>query len=1112
MENIKQPKIEIGLGSAQGYNSFSAGNIAAVKALSMIYANPVVAVIVFASVRYNLSEVLRGIRTVIPGPPLFGCTTAGEICNEPLQESVLITVLASSYIKVSCSLGREVSKDWQFAVNDVITSSAIHSYFDDFTYWQDLTLKGKSVFGILFSPGNTRHSTSQSYEILEAIKLKSLGRLPVFGGSTADDWRMEKNYVFWGDEAIPDGMLLAIFETQLQFGIAMDHGFIPTIHQTTVTRVTGHEILELDGYPAADVYARIVGSEQAELEGKHLTLTTGHTMGTSDSMGQYSINVASFITSNGGINFTQPVTASTVLTLLEPDPKNMHLAGKNALHKAIMRGGVTDPALSLVAYCALRPRIAGEKLLEEMRIMTEMLAGNPLVGFCSFGEQGVADDGTIRHNNAGISVLVLGSDLSPNARVALENEKLRGKLEQQTAILSETNWNLLTESTERKRIEAILHEAHAELESRVNERTFELSAANEMLRHEIGEKKQAKEKMQQSNLRFMTLAHATFEGIAITEQGRFVDFNKRLTQILGYERSELIGMEVADILPPEERDRVLANIMSGNESLIEHMMLRKDGSRRFVEAHGQFIEQNGRKLRLTAIRDITYRIIMEQYLQESEELFRTLCHSAPIGIFRSDSDGSINYVNPHCEKIFQLPAVEILGQGWLRTVHPEDRESKSKIWFETVAAGHSCYQEYRLLTLKEKTVFIRTQASPIMDQAGHCLGFVGVVEDITESRQAIHDITRTLKFESLGVLAGGIAHDFNNILTAILGNISLARIQLQDPDKAKQRLTEAEKATVRAKDLTQQLLTFARGGEPVKKAVKVESLLRESAIFACHGSSARCNIVLADNLWQIEADEGQIFQVINHLVINAVHSMPDGGIVTITAENDSSKLVGKRFVKISISDSGTDIPDDHYQKIFDPYFTTKPDETGLGLATCFSIIKKHDGIITFESTVSKGTKFYVYLPALEDGREAAHDLEMVVEQGSGRILVMDDEEAVSDIARAMLEELGYSVECSINGSDTVNLFKKRKEEGRPFSAVIMDLTIPGGMGGKEAIKLLLKIDPNVKAIVSSGNSTDPIMSNFREYGFAAVLMKPYRLQDLSLLLQNCLKDEGAFNE
>jgi len=470
MDHGQKATIEIGYGTARNDNPFIAGTSAAEQAIAMIKSNPVVAIMVFSSVQYDLNEVLHGIRTHIPDAPLLGCSTAGEICNGPLRESVVVTVLASPYLKVSCGLGQEVSRDWQSAVNDAVNAPGIYPYFNDITYWQELTLKGKSAFAVLFSPGNTRQSTSQSYEILEAIKLKSLGRMPVFGGSAADDWRMDTNYVFRDDEAFPDSMLLAVFETQLQFGIAMDHGFVPTTHQTTVTRADNHEVIELDNAPAADVYARIVGSARAALEGKHLTLTTGHTMGIADAMGQYSINVASFFTPRGGINFTQPLTASTVLTLMEPNSDNMLFAGREASRKSIMRGGISTPALTLIAYCALRPRIIGDQSREELRIMAEMFAGSPLVGFCSFGEQGVADDGTIRHNNAVISVLSLGSDLSPNARVALENEKLHDNLEQKTNALSVTNQELLAEISERRRMEQMLLEARDELESRVLER------------------------------------------------------------------------------------------------------------------------------------------------------------------------------------------------------------------------------------------------------------------------------------------------------------------------------------------------------------------------------------------------------------------------------------------------------------------------------------------------------------------------------------------------------------------------------------------------------------------------------------------------------------------
>ena len=1085
MDKISETRIEIGYGAAQDDDAFTSGTKAAQQALADIHILPLVAVIVFASAEYNLKEVLRGIRTVAPDGLLFGCTGACEICNEPRSKSVVVTFLASPFMRVSCGLGREVSRDWQHALDEAVHAPEMRPYFHDAECWQLLTLKGTSVFAILFSPGNTRSSTSSSYEILEAIKGKSLGRLPVFGGCSADNWRMDGNYVFLDGEAFPDSMILAVFETQLQFGIAMDHGFIPTLHQTTATRSRGHVVFEFDEKPAADVFAGIVGTERSALEGKHLALASGRTLGTSDPMGRFSINVPSYLTRDGGINFTQPVTAGTVLTLMEPDPRNFFSAGQDALRKAMMRGAIREPALVLVAYCALRPQIAGVKSAEEIRIMAAMLAGAPLVGFCSFGEQGVADDGTNRHNNGVVSVLVLGGELSANASVALENEKMQGQLEQQTLELYELSFRL---------------------EHRVEERTAELSEANERLRQEIVERIKTEEQLQQSNLRFKTLADATFEGIAVCENGRYVDVNPQLTQILGYGRGELIGQEITATVPPAERTLVEENIRFNRESVVRHQMVRKDGTCCYVEAQGRPVVQNGRTLRITAIRDITDRKKMEEALRESEELFKTLCNAAPIGIFKADCSGNITYVNPHCERITGLTVEQWLGQGWLRVVHPDDREIKIRVWLDAVAARRPCSQEYRLITPHGKAVLVQTQANPLTDPAGNCPGYVGVVSDITEIRKAAQDNIRAQKMESLGVLAGGIAHDFNNILTGILGNVSLARFQIDDPRKVGQRLEAAENAAARARDLTQQLLTFARGGEPVKKPLNVADVLKDSAVFACHGSEVRCDFALGGGLWPVNADEGQLSQVINNLVLNAIQAMPAGGTVTIGAENDAVKQPGQRFVKIFVTDTGTGIHEDHVQRVFDPYFTTKEKGSGLGLATCFSIVKKHDGIITFESSPGRGTSFYVYLPALEPA-PVNHRKKALLEGGGGRILLMDDEEVVCEIGKAMLEELGYSVECAKNGSEAIEVYLRRKVEGSPFAAVIMDLTIPAGMGGKETVKMLLSVDPKAKAIVSSGYSNDPVMANFRDYGFVAVLKKPYRLQDISVTLQQCLAPE-----
>ena len=381
------------------------------------------------------------------------------------------------------------------------------------------------------------------------------------------------------------------------------------------------------------------------------------------------------------------------------------------------------------------------------------------------------------------------------------------------------------------------------------------------------------------------------------------------------------------------------------------------------------------------------------------------------------------------------------------------------------------------------------------------------IETVTLKRRVQEQndfMEKNQRLESLGVLAGGIAHDFNNILTAIIGNISLARSQVGEGHKAAGRLAATENALARATNLTRQLLTFARGGEPIKKVIEVGGLLKEATGFAIHGSNVKCRVVLADDLWFVEADEGQLSQVIHNLVINAVQAMPEGGMVALRAENAGSKEEEGKFVKISVTDDGAGIPEHHVQRIFEPYFTTKQLGNGLGLATCYSIIKKHGGNITVESTPGKGSTFHVCLPASEQVNAAEPGSKTEVVHGSGRVLVMDDEEPVRETAQAMLEELGYTVECAENGGAAIELYRQRKEEGTPFNAVIMDLTIPGGMGGREAIASLLKLDPGVKAVVSSGYSNDPVMADYSNYGFSAVLGKPYRLQEISKVLQELL--------
>jgi CheY-like chemotaxis protein len=360
------------------------------------------------------------------------------------------------------------------------------------------------------------------------------------------------------------------------------------------------------------------------------------------------------------------------------------------------------------------------------------------------------------------------------------------------------------------------------------------------------------------------------------------------------------------------------------------------------------------------------------------------------------------------------------------------------------------------------------------------------------------------------VLAGGLAHDFNNLLTSIMGNINLARNFPSPQVKALERLNEAERAALRAQDLTQQLLTFSKGGAPVKSASSIGELVTETARFVTTGSHVRCEFNIPDDIWTCDVDAGQISRVVHNIVVNAEHAMPDGGTIRITCCNvvvgggDSVPLASGDYVKISIADTGVGIQPEMIGRIFDPYFSTKQKGSGLGLAASYSIVKKHDGQISVHSVPGVGTTFDIYLPA--DRRAAApgrHD-ELQHSRGKGRVLVMDDEELVRGVAVEMIKQLGYDVDYASDGSEAVERYKAGMLGGSRYDVVIMDLSVPRGMGGKDAVEKLREIDPNVRAIVSSGYSNDPIMAEFGKYGFSGVVAKPYRIHDLGRAIQRAM--------
>ncbi len=390
-----------------------------------------------------------------------------------------------------------------------------------------------------------------------------------------------------------------------------------------------------------------------------------------------------------------------------------------------------------------------------------------------------------------------------------------------------------------------------------------------------------------------------------------------------------------------------------------------------------------------------------------------------------------------------------------------------------------------------------------------------VAHDITGRKRAEEERQTFAKLESVGILAGGIAHDFNNLLTGILGNIQLAQIDSQPGSKVADRLHEAEKASLRARDLTQQLLTFSRGGAPVKKAIALGTLIKDSATFALRGSKVRCEFSLPADLYSAEADEGQISQVTGNLVINADQAMPEGGTIQIQARNleleegNTLSLPAGKYIQVSVEDHGIGIPEKYLNRIFEPYFTTKEKGHGLGLAAAYSIIKNHGGKITVDSRLGSGAIFRFYLPAskqpIQAGTGARKDI--IPLRGRGRILVMDDEEVIRTLLNNMLNVTGYEAELAKDGDEAVELYRKAKERGRRFDAVIMDLTIPGGTGGKEAVQKVLEIDPAAKVIVSSGYANDPIMAEYQNYGFRGVIAKPFAMKRLTELLASLLTDK-----
>ncbi len=410
---------------------------------------------------------------------------------------------------------------------------------------------------------------------------------------------------------------------------------------------------------------------------------------------------------------------------------------------------------------------------------------------------------------------------------------------------------------------------------------------------------------------------------------------------------------------------------------------------------------------------------------------------------------------------------------------------------------------------QKDNVLLDIKATPILNELGTTQGVIEIIRDITNQKKMETETIRMQKLESLGILAGGIAHDFNNILAAILANLQLAVIKLQKHQDITKYLENSIDTTQKASYLTKQLLTFAKGGVPVKKTISVTNLVRDTVEFALCGSNVKAVFHLPEDLWPVDADEGQITQVINNLTINAEQAMPTGGILEIYGQNVICEAVGKydpgNYVKLTVKDQGVGIPEAIIHQIFDPFFTTKKEGSGLGLSTSYSIIKKHNGYLEAESSVGNGAVFNIFLPASTDKLVIKEPPGEISNSGEAKILIMDDEDIIRNVSSEMLTIFGYRVMLARDGKEAIELYQKANEIGDPFAAIIMDLTIPGGMGGLETMVQLRRINPEVKAIVSSGYTNDPVISDYEKYGFSGVVIKPYKFDDLLPILHKVIE-------
>ncbi|OFZ23429.1 MAG: hypothetical protein A2202_05930 [Bdellovibrionales bacterium RIFOXYA1_FULL_36_14] len=661
------------------------------------------------------------------------------------------------------------------------------------------------------------------------------------------------------------------------------------------------------------------------------------------------------------------------------------------------------------------------------------------------------------------------------------------------------------------------------LDQLVNKKTVELQAANQQLQATEQQLRASNQQLQATELE-LRKSLSRINGVVETVPDIIaeVDENKKYNWInqagLNFFGSDVIGKEASSYFIGEQKTyEIMGPLFKGSENMfyVESWQKRFDGEKRLLAWWSRVLKNKDGKVigAISTARDITEKKKADEILKESERKFRTLVTEMQLGlavheIILDDKQNPINFrfldINPSFENLINLKRENIIGKTILE-VMPETEKSLIERYGEVALTGESIKFEYYS---KEFDKYLAVTAyRPCQNQ------FATILEDVTSRKKLEEHAFKVQKLESIGILAGGIAHDFNNLLGGIFGFIDLANSEARDGKFSNISAYLSKSLTMfsRAKDLSMQLLTFSKGGHPVSKQQSVIPILIHSLEFALSGSNIKLKKSIPESVWDVCIDENQIGQIIDNIVINAKQAMPLAGELFVSVrnivkgENLPVGLKENTYICISIKDQGIGISPEHLTKIFDPFFSTKQQGSGLGLATAYSIIKKHEGEIEVKSQLGAGTTFIIYLPACLEKKVIQQKEVLNKQKFQGNALIMDDEEYLLQIFAYYLKEIGYTVTCAKNGEETIKFFTEAFKSANPFSLVMLDLTIPGEAGGREVIGELRKIFSNFLGIACSGYSDDPVLAKPLEHGFNASLAKPYTMENLIEVIRKNIK-------